>query len=176
MSAVQVSRAVRLAVEARFGLLFNDALVNACIEFGVPVAWMPPINFAEDAAGLKNFYRGDWSLEGLSTYCEPDWPAVAMWTGEGQDQSNEKPRKFSGVLAVYWRFFLVVPGLRRAGLTDMREAVEAAMIATLEPEGIQYRGDLSWTPLTEQTILGQDEKHFGWLQQVTYNASFEVNV
>jgi hypothetical protein len=175
MSAIQISRAVRLAVEARFAELFNDAVWSAALEFGVDELMIPTINFAEYPDVPQNFYRGVWTLDDMQTRQTPDWPAMCMWVGEGQDQKTQKPRVFSGVVAVYWRFWLVVEGLKRAGLIDLREAVESAMVWTLHPEGLGYRGDLSWGQLVEQSILGQDEQHYGWLQEVTYTASFEVD-
>jgi hypothetical protein len=175
MSVLEISRGVRLAVEARLSEAFNAALAEASGEFGVPDELLPPFNFGEASELPANFYRGAWMLPDMLERLEPEWPAMAMWTGEGQDQSTQKPRAFSGAVAVYWRFWLVIPGLRRAGLVDMREAVESALVATLNPEGLRYRGDLSWGQLMEQSILGQDERHFGWLQEITYTAGFEVD-
>lgn len=177
MSAVRVSRLVRLGLELRFVALFNGALLAACEEFGIPdLAYA--INWAEAPDLPQNFFRGDRGLEDLSRHSEPEFPALAMWTGEGNDLAREMPRRFSGNVWAYWRFYLFVRGIRTAGLVDLREATEAAMIETLEPEfsGFGGRGDLGWQALGEQSILDQDEKHFGWVQPVTYSASFEVNV
>ena len=173
MSVVQVSRKLRLALEAQFAGLFNTLLADACTEFGIDA-------FRIDFAGeeLQNFYRGERTIESLLAHEIPELPALAMWVGEGQDQNIEKPRRFAGPVAVYWRFWLLVVGVQTAGLTDLREAVEAAIIGTLDPElpGLVYRGDLEWKPLGEQQLFNQDEQHFGWVQQVTYSASFEVCV
>lgn len=172
MSAVQVSRKLRLALEAQFASVFNNLLAAACTEFGIAGF---TINFS-GGEGPQNFYRGERTIESLVAHQEPELPALAMWVGEGQNQNIEKPRKFAGPVAVYWRFWLMVTGIRTAGLTDLREAVEAAMVDTLDPElpGLGYRGDLEWKPLGEQQLFNQDEQHLGWVQQITYSASFEV--
>lgn len=176
MSAVLVSRMVRLALEARFLAVFNNALAAACTEFAIAdLAYA--INFLEAPDGPQNFYRGDRGIEDLVRHSEPEFPALSMWTAEGADLQREKPRTFSGTIWAYWRFYLFVKGIRTAGLVDLREATEAAMIVTLDPEFSGFgRADFGWQALGEQSILDQDEKHFGWVQPVTYSASFEVNV
>ncbi len=177
MSAIQISRLVRRGVEERFGGLFNGLVAAACAEFGIPkLAYR--INFREETGMPANFYRGDRTWESLSMHQEPDPPAMTMWTGEGQNLHLEMPRVFSGRLVCYWRFWLFIAGVRRTGLVDLREATEAAMAATLAPEftAVGYMGDLAWQPLPEQQILDQDQRHFGWMQEVTYSGGFEVNV
>jgi hypothetical protein len=177
VSAIQVSRAVRTNVEARFGALFNDALTSALTEFGVPeLQWA--INWDQQEDRPENFYRGDRTIGELVAKEMPALPALAMWTGEIADLSREKPRVFSGFVSVYWRFFLFVPGLHSSGLVEQRGAVEAAMVACLaaQPGAIGYRGDLASTPLAEQQLFSQDDENFGWVQEVTYTATFEVSV
>jgi hypothetical protein len=176
MSAVQVSRLLRVELEARFASLYNDAVSAACTEFGI-ADLSYAINFAEASSLPQNFYRGEWTMESLMLR-EPEFPCMAMWVGAGRDDRRSKPRSFSGVVAVYWRVWLSIVGIRKGGLVDLREATEAAMIATLDPElpSLGYVGDLEWAPLGEQQLLSQDEQHFGWIQQVTYSATFEVNV
>jgi hypothetical protein len=177
MSAIQVSRLVRLGVEERFAAQFNGLLVEACLEFGIPELGYA-INFTEEPSQPQNFYRGDRTLESLSLHQEPDLPALVMWTGEGQNLKLEMPREFSGRVACYWRFLLSINGVRSTGLVDLREATEAAMAGTLagEFDDVGYLGDLAWQSLQEQQILDQDQRHFGWVQEVTYSATFEVNV
>lgn len=180
MSAVQVSRLVRLTVEERFSTAFNGALAVACTEFLIDsLAYQ--IDFEQTEGGLQNFYRGNRTLEELMRLQEPDLPALAMWTGQGGNYppgQREMPRTFSGVVGVGWRFFLAVRGLRNTQLVDLCEATEAAMIATLDEEfvGINYRGDLSWQSPPEQIWVDQDEAHVGFVQEMEFQASFGVNV
>jgi hypothetical protein len=177
VSAIQVSRLVRLGVEARFAAMFNTLVAAACVEFGIPTLAYG-INFAEDPNLPANFFRGDRTLDSLGLHQEPDLPVLITWTGEGANLKLEMPRMFSGRVTCYWRFLLFIQGIRRKGLVDLREATEAAMVGTLAPEftAVGYMGDLAWQPLQEQQILDQDQKHFGWVQEVTYSAGFEVNV
>jgi hypothetical protein len=179
-TSIQVSRLLRLAVETGFASGFNTLLSAACTDFDIAdLAYQ--INFAEDDAEPANFYRGDWTLDGLIARREPDLPALAIWTGEGGSYGpgqREMPRTFSGFVFVHWRFFLFVQGSRRAGLTDLREATESAMVAMLATDfsGVTYRGDLAWHAVPEQTWLDQDQQAVGFVQEVEYQASFEVNV
>lgn len=180
MSAVQVSRLVRLALEARWENAFNERLAVACAEFGIfPLAYT--INFEQLVDQPQNFYRGNRTLDALVQLQEPDLPALAMWADTGGNLppgQREMPRKFSGVVFAGWRFFLMVQGLRSAGLVDLREATEAAMVDTLDPEfsGINYRGDLNWQAPPEQVWLDQDDRHVGFVQVIEFQASFGVNV
>jgi len=180
--SVSVSRIVRLELEARFGDLFNDALLAAFEAFGAP-AQAFAINFSKLPDLPKNYYRGNRSIESLLTRGEPDLPALAMWIGGGQNLGFEKPRIFSGFVSIHWRFFLFVEGVRDEdevvdALVEQREAVEAALIAVLDAEfpTFGYRGDVGWEEPPEQQIFSQDDQHFGWSQEVLFTASFEVNV
>lgn len=180
MSAIQVSRLARLALEARWQNEFNATLASVCQEYGV---FDPAyeINFAELKERPQNFYRGNWTLDSLQALREPVLPALAMWTGEGTPYGpgqREMPRSFSGFVVGHWRFFLLVRGRSSAKLTDLREATESAMLATLQAEFTEmtYRADLAWQPLPEQTWLDQDDKHVGFVQELEFQASFEVNV
>lgn len=170
------SRFLRQALEARFIADFNSNLAAACREFGIDSAYA--ISFDEASDTAQNFYRGNRTLDSLNLHQEPELPALAMWIGPGQDQKIEKPRTFSGPVQACWRFFLAVQGLRKMGLTDLREATEAAMVATLDPEipDAGYRGDLLWQPLQEQIWLDQDANHRGWVQELEFQATFEVNL
>jgi len=184
MSVLQVSRLVRMELKERFSADFNDNLAAACTEFGIPGF---ALNFAQDPSGLQNFYEGNRSLDSLNLHQEPDLSAMTMWTGEGRPfglGEREMPRSFSGEVLAHWRFFLAIPGLRATGLVDLREAVEAAVLATLTPEwsGLAYRGNLGWQSLNEQIWLDLDSnpdgtpQPRGWIQEVEYVASFEVNI
>lgn len=180
MSSIQVSRLLRLAVETGFAADFTTYLTAACADFGISDLGYQ-INFAESDAAPQNFYRGDWTLDGLVARREPELPALAIWTGEGGSYGagqREMPRSFSGFVFVHWRFFLFVQGSRRAGLTDLREATESAMVAMLATyfSGLTYRGDLAWHAIPEQVWLDQDQQAVGFAQEVEYQASFEVNV
>lgn len=180
MSSIQVSRLLRLALETTFASEFSTYLSAACVEFGIPdLAYA--VNFQEYAESPQNFYRGDWTLDGLVKTREPELPALAMWTGEGGQYGpgqREMPRTFSGFVFAHWRFFLAIPGSRRTQLTDLREATEAAMVSTLATvvSAVLYRGDLAWNALPEQVWLDQDQQAVGFVQEVEYQASFEVNV
>src|SRR5436309_3419851 len=133
--SVQVSRLLRLALEDRFARTFNDDLNAACQDFGIDdLAYR--INFAEADGKPQNFYRCNWALESLLSLREPELPALAMWTGVGGQfgpGERQMPRAFSGFVFAHWRFFLAVQG-RRAGLTDLREATESAMVSALDAE------------------------------------------
>lgn len=178
-SVIQVSRQLRLGLEEQFAASFNGNLDLACGEFYISnlafrIAWNEPEGDDSDGQ-LQNFYRGDRTFQELLEFEEPDFPALAMWTGEFQDEQNEHYRVFSGKVSAYWRFFLFVKGVRQDGLVALREAVESAMLATLDPEltGMTYyglRGDLQPT----QKFLDQDSCHVGWLQEVNYSTTFEV--
>jgi hypothetical protein len=174
---VSVSQIVRVTLESRFGALFNDALVAAFNAFGTG-AYAFMINFDQADGSEQNFYREDRSLDSAIQFDLPELPALAMWVGDGQNQSTEMPRLFSGQVVVHWRFFLFVAGNQKTGLAEQREACESALLAVLDPEfsGIGYRGDLGWSGLTEKAPVGQDDQHFGWGQAITYSATFEVNV
>ena len=180
MSSIQVSRLLRLALESSFAADFAGYLAAACSDFGIPdLAY--EINFREFEDAPQNFYRGDWTLDGLVATREPELPALAMWTGEGGQYGagqREMPRTFSGFVFVHWRFFLSIPGSRRTELTDLREATESAMVALLATvvSDVPYRGDLAWHALPEQVWLDQDQHAVGFVQEVEYQASFEVNV
>ncbi len=180
MSTIQVSRLVRQSLEETFATQFSPFLAEACGDFGIPdLAYL--INFQDFAEAPQNFFRGDWTLAGLMATREPDVPGLAMWTGEGGQYGagqREMPRTFSGFVFAHWRFFLFIPGSRRVQLTDLREATEAAMVATLAlaVSDVLYRGDLAWHALPEQVWLDQDQQAVGFVQEVEYQASFEVNV
>jgi hypothetical protein len=174
---VWVSRTVRLELEDRFGALFNDALL-AALEYSGADDQTFAINFGEVEDLPANFYREDRTLDSLALHNEPELPALAMWVGEGANLRLQMPRTFSGHVAAYWRFFLFVPGIRKAGLVDQREAAEAAVLAVLAQDfpTINYRGDLSWGNPVEQQVFSQDNQHFGWSQEILLTGSFEVNV
>jgi hypothetical protein len=179
MSSIQVSRLLRLALETRFAGEFNANLAQACTDFGID-GLIYLVNFTEADSSPQNFFRGNWNLDGLMQLREPDLPALTMWTGPGAQYGpgqREMPRNFSGFVFAYWRFFLAVQG-RASGLTDLREATESAMVATLVDEfsEVTYRGDLAWQPLNEQVWLDRDNQAVGFVQEVEYQASFEVNV
>lgn len=173
---VQVSRLVRSALDTRFLLAFNGLLFAACQEFDIEAY---TINFAGASELPQNFYRGNRTLDTLNLTQEPDLPALAMWTSEGAQYGagqRQMPTTFSGAVFAHWRFFLSVKGLRSTGLVDLREATESAMIAVLADEfsDVIYRGDLAWQPLNEQIWLDQSEQQAGFIQEVEYQASFEV--
>lgn len=185
--SVQVSRLLRQALEDRFTLDFNANLQAACDDFGITGLGyqvnfgQPDGNTAPDVLQPQNFYRGNWSLENLFALREPILPALAMWIGEGGQYGpgqREMPRTFSGFIFAHWRFFLAIQGGRRSGLTDLREATESAMVQTLTAEFsvATYRGDLAWQAVPEQVWLDQDQQSLGFVQEVEYQASFEVNV
>jgi hypothetical protein len=180
VSAIQVSRLVRLALEERWSAQFNDALAEIHLEYEIfDPAYR--INFAEVAEQPQNFYRGAWSLEDLLRFREPDLPVMCLAVGSGIPYPpgiRSMPRAFSGYVGAQWRFYLAIRGRSGEKLTALREATEAAMLATIQGEfsEITYRGDLSWQPLLEEPWLDQDNKHAGFVQQVDYSASFEVNV
>ncbi|HYX47871.1 MAG TPA: hypothetical protein VE820_13765 [Sphingomicrobium sp.] len=160
---------------ARFDALFNDSLTTACAEFGIG-----DLSYAIDfsqSLGVQNFFEGNRSFEGLLFHHEPTFPAVAFWIGPGQDRQLAKPRKFSGEITAYWRFWFAVEGRLKPGLVDLREATESAMIQTLDPEmpGFGYHG-LGWNDINEQVWLDQEQKAIGYVQEIVYSASFEVNV
>ncbi len=189
MSAIEVGRAVRTALEARFGALFNEELAAACdeflvgdLKFAIEFGDEEPSTDADEAMPpTQNYYRGDRTLEDLLQHDEPDLPALAMWVGEGKNRDFDAVQSgrmfFSGVVAVYWRWFLFVP-MRKEGMVELAEAVQHAMLATLEPEliSLNYRGDLSWGNPIEAKWTSQDAERFGWVQEILYTATFEVNV
>jgi hypothetical protein len=177
---VQVSRLLRIALEYRWGAVFNGNLQTAIDDFSI-TALGYQINFAENPELPQNFYRGDWSLENLLKFREPDPPILTMWIGVGAQYGagqREMPRTFSGFVFAHWRFFLAVKGLSSAGLTDLREATESAMVATLADEfsEVTYRGDLAWQAPNPQIWLDQDNQHVGFVQEIEFQASFEVSV
>ena len=180
MIAIQVSRLVRLALESRWAGEFNDHLAEVSKEFQFPqLAYR--INFEEFGEAPENFYRGNWTLDALGSFRKPVLPALTMWTGEGVPYGpgqREMPRHFSGYVVAHWRFFVSVLGRSSAKLTDLREATESAMLATIQDEfsEMTYRGDLGWQALQEQTWLDQDSRHLGFVQELEFQASFEVNV
>jgi hypothetical protein len=179
MVPVSPSRVVRAGLEARFSALWNDALVKACEEFGIPELAFA-INFdGLPEMNLSNYFRQERTLDTIEGKVDLDLPALAMWVGDAQDLSFEKARTFSGTVGAYWRFWLFGE-MNESRLVELREAVEAAMIMVLDPEftafGFGYRGDLSWRQLGEQEVFGQDEAHFGWRQEVNFAANFEVNL
>ena len=180
MSSIMVSRLLRLEVEGRLADSFNGNLATACADCDIS-ALAYVLNFAEADGDPQNFYRGDWTLDGLVAFKEPDLPALTLWVGEGNAYGpgqREMPRTFSGSVVVHWRFFLSIRGSRAAGLTDLREATESAMVSTLAEEfsGVTYRGDLAWQTLPPQTWLDRDDQAVGFVQEVEFQASFEVNV
>jgi hypothetical protein len=177
MVPLSPSQVVRIAIEARFSALFNDALVTACEEFGIPDLAFA-VNFGNvPEMNLSNYFRQERTLDTIEGKVDLDLPALAMWVGDAQDFKTEKGRTFSGTVGAYWRFWLFGE-MNESRLVELREAVEAAMIMVLEPEFSEfgYRGDLSWRQLGEQEVFGQDEAHFGWRQEVNFTASFEVNL
>lgn len=174
-----VSRTVRLGVLGQLAANFNAALAQAGDDAGVP-GFAYYINF-DGSSDRQNFYQGDRTLESLSTHQEPDLPALTFWTGEGQPYGpgqREMPSAWSGVVAVYFRFFLFVPGVRASGLVDMRETTEAALISVLaqDVQGLRYMGDLGWQALNEQQLYDVEDQFVGWVQEVTYQAHFEVTI
>ena len=177
---VQVSRLLRIALEYRWAAVFNSNLSAAIDDFAIPTLGYQ-INFGELPELPQNFYRGAWELDTLMALREPDLPVLAMFTGTGGQYGagqREMPRVFSGFVFAHWRFFLSIKGLRSTGLEDLREATESAMVATLDQEfsEVTYRGDLVWQAPNPQVWLDQDEHHVGFVQQIEYQASFEVQV
>jgi hypothetical protein len=71
-----------------------------------------------------------------------------------------------------------VKGLRKQGLVYQREAAEAALLATLDPEFpyLGFNGDLSWGKPIMRQYIGQDNTHVGWAQETNFTWSFTVNV
>ncbi len=172
--SVQVSRALRLNLLARFGALFNQNLADACADFGIgDLAYA--IDFSQSL--LQNFFEGNRSFESLLFHHEPVFPALTFWIGPGQDRQLAKPRKFSGELTACWRFWFAARGRLQSSLVDLREATESALILTLDPEmsGFGYHG-LGWNGINEQAWLDQDQNTVGYVQEIEYQALFEVNV
>lgn len=181
-SPVLVSRQLRLELEAQFTAEFNSNLMSAGQQFSdLNPNLLFQINFGQEEGDdseygkLQNFFRGPRDLAWLLAHDEADLPALAMWTGEFQDEQKEHLRIFSGNVTAYWRWFLFVPGIREDGLVALRETVESAMLATLDPEltGVTYYG-LRGEGLPQQEYFDQDSKTSGWAQQVDYSAIFEV--
>ena len=172
---VSPSRFVREALRDAIGATFNAALLSACDQFGVG-AYTYALNLFEGKP--RNFFEGNRTLDELVLHGEPDLPACTMWTGDGQDQNLQKPRTFSGVVMGHWRFFLAINGLRSTGLISLREATEAALIATLLTLGddTAYRKDITWGTLPEQVWLDRDQKAVGFIQEFEVQAGFEVNL
>jgi hypothetical protein len=177
----QISRLLRLALESRWSADWNPAIRDACTEFGIgDLAYQ--VNFAGIDQEPQNFYRGNWTLESLTEFMEPELPGLAMWIGPGVPHGpgeRQMPRVWDGIVTAGWRYFLRVPGRRTlADLTNLREATESAMVAVLAMEfsEVTYRGDLVWQALPELVWLDQDNQRAGWVQEVEYSASFEVTV
>lgn len=176
---VSPSRFLRLGLKDFFEDTFNLNLAYICAQFDVP--WFE-LNFSH--AGVRgskqNFYEGERTLESLGSHEGPDLPAMAFWIAEGGDQNREMRRTFSGTVGAQWRFFLLLPEGLRPRLQDLREAVEAAMIATLEsdkmPDNLGYRGDLQWLDPQEQFWVDRAEHDLGWVMQLDFKAGFEVNL
>lgn len=176
MSLVLISPELRQGLQAAFAAMFNVEAAAACRELGIP-----PIAFNwERAAKLpKTCFVGNRSFEDLRDFEGADFPAVSWWMGSGQDLNTESPRRFSGIISAGWRFFCAVPGRSSRGLTEQREAVEAAMGALVVSVNLDhgaYRKDLVWGDPVDYKWLDQDSKHVGWVQEIQFNASFEVNV
>jgi hypothetical protein len=180
MSTVIVSRLVRQALETQFTSSFNSDLSTACGDFGIS-SLAYSLNFGYSTSLPQNYFHGNWSLEDLLRFHEPILPALTMWTGEGGQYpagQREMPRDFSGYVFAHWRFFLAIQGRVSFGLTDLREATESAVLSALIPEfsPITYRGDLAWQATPPREWTDADEKQAGFVQEVEYQASFEVNV
>jgi hypothetical protein len=104
---------------------------------------------------------------------------VSWWIGQGADLNINKPKAFSGQVQAMWRFFLAVKGKYATGLQPMREATESALLATLLNSNFApccYRKDLASSDPLGQQWVDQDGKNVGWVQEIQYQASFEVNV
>ncbi len=178
MAAIQVSRRVRRALEARWAEQFNGYLAAVCLEYEI-YAPAYQINFTEVPEQPQNFYRGNWTLDALQSLREPVLPVMSMWVGEGAmygPGQRQMPCAFSGFVVAHWRFFLSIKGRSSAKLADLREATESAMMATLQAEfsEMTYRGDLAWQALQEQIWVDQDQHHLGFVQELEFQASFEV--
>jgi len=179
---VQVSRLIRLALMDRMQT-YNDLLAEACQEFQVKPYRInfDQVDYGNTDLAPQNFYEGNRTLAELSLYLEPDFPALTFWTGEGGELPPGQRNQgilFSGWVAAHWRFFLSVKGLRSRGLVDLQEATQSAMIAMLDDEfgGFNYRGDLAWQAPPEQVWLDQDSNHVGFIQEIEFSGTFEVNV
>lgn len=178
--AISPSRILRTDLEEQFAEEFTPALKDACGTFGISNLEYE-INFREADGLNQNFYRKNWNLAEILQFYEPVFPSLCMWTSEGGEYGpgvRSTPRTFSGFVYVYWRFFLSINGLRSAGLTDLREATESAILAVLVPElnAVTYRKDLVWEAIDPQIWTDRDGQNVGFIQQVDYKASFEVNV
>lgn len=172
--SVQVSRQLRQALESLFETYFNGNLSQACSDFGIPKLAFT-VDWARTDPTDTNFYRGDRTIESLVSLDVSRFPALAMWIGEGEDQQLEHPRMFSGRVNAHWRFFLFVNGMYTTGLTDLREAVESAMVETLDNEipSIGFTG-IAWSQLPEQQYFDQSESLVGWVQEIVFTGVFEV--
>jgi hypothetical protein len=176
VNPVSASRTVRLELEARQAGQFNGLVLAALEDFGTEQRF--GINFDEVAGMPRNFFRGDRQYEDLIAHEEPDFPALTMWMGDGADLAMQKTRRFSGQIAVYWRFWFFVLGLEKDGLVEQREAAEAALIAMLYQEftSCGYRGDLNWSLPQDRKLYAADEVFYGWVQEVLFTATFGVQI
>ncbi len=168
---------VRLELEARFGGLFNDALIAAFTEFG-KAGEAFAVNFDRSEDQPQNFYRENRSIDSLLVNDEPDLPGMAMWIGPGRNESRDKPRLFSGQVSVSWKAYLYVAGVDKSGLLTQREAIESALLATLDPEFPEFgfNGDLGWSDPLETQFFSQDNRHIGWAQEIEFTGTFTVNL
>ncbi|HXS98621.1 MAG TPA: hypothetical protein VN736_28690 [Candidatus Limnocylindrales bacterium] len=156
---------------------FNDYLATAAGQIGVPAY---ALNWSKDPDGKLNCFEGEWLFAELIDMWEPVFPAVAWWVAAGADQNVEKGRAFSGRIQVAFRFFLGTKGKHNTDkLEGWRYATEAAIVATLRAmvnAPCAYSKDISWSDPVPLDWLDRDSKHIGWVKQVDFRASFEVNV
>lgn len=176
MSLVYPSRSIRQELDLLFAAGFNAALAQACLDCDIPgLAY--EINFEDRIEETRSFFRGDRGVEELLAHDEPHFPAMCTWLDAGQDLNQQKPRKFSGVVAGHWRVILFERSVRPLHLVDLREATEAVMVELLDSAvQVLYRKDLSWEALAEQQWIDLDGQTVGWIQPVTFHASFEAHL
>jgi hypothetical protein len=175
MSVVSATGALTDSLSGALVLAFNPALVERCTALRIKAF---PINWSRASEGPNNCFEGSWSFDELLEFEVPAFPAVCWWIGGGQDLNLQKPRTFSGRVEARWRLIAAVRGMSNRGLAAQRDAFETALLATLLSMGdAGYNKDLVWgDPVEQQWIDQSAAKHVGWVQEVNYTASFEVNV
>ena len=189
MAQLSPSAFLRDTLEDQFAAVYNPNLAAACMDRQCTDLAYEIVFVDEGAvtpAVAQNFYRADKSLDTLEQKDEPDLPAMAMWIGPGIDMraspESPKPSNFYGRVTAYWRIWLFAPGSTKQvqeSLTPLREATESAMIATLNgglPDDLGFRGDLSWGLPKEATWVDMDQQLVGWVQELEYTASFDVQL
>ena len=206
MSIISPSNFLRTALESQFAAVFNSNLAAAYGSFG-PGIPPYAINFSLDDLSNpdlpQNYFPWNKSIDTVEQKDEPDFPAMCMWIGTGADAGSSpnapKPSIFAGQITAHWRFWLYVPtaiadmGTDHSSggplfpvrsqtaqklLVPMREATEAALIATLTglPDSLGFRRDLSWQPPAEGQWMDMAQNLVGWLQEIEFNANFEVQL